>query len=254
MSQTVLFKAEGAVAWATLNRPGVLNAINPEMVEMLITIVRHVAKDKQVHALVLTGSGRAFSAGGDIKAFHAMNQTSFGKFIQLLSQLSKAIHKLNKPVIAAVNGYALAGGFELALMCDVRIAAYSATFGLPDTPLGLSPTSGMTYLLPRVIGLGRAMHLVLSGDPIDAQGAERIGLVSKVVEDDALLGAAGRLANKLASFPELAVTLSKQSLYEACDSDLTAALAIEKKNELACFNTQETSNRIAAFVKSRVKK
>jgi len=251
VSQTVLFKIEGSVAWATLNRPEVMNAINPEMLETLIDIAGKVATYQQIRVLVLTGNGKAFSSGGDIKAFHHMDEAAFQKFIQQLSRLSEAIHTLNKPVIAAINGYALAGGFELALMCDLRVASSSAKFGLPDTPLGLSPTSGMTYLLPRVVGLGRALHLVLDGEPIDADQAERMGLVTGVFPDKDLLGEAGKLAKKLASFPELAMTFGKQSLRAACNSDLATALAVEERNELACFGTQETRQRIAKFAKPR---
>ena len=254
MSQPVLLRSEGAIAWATLNRPEVLNAINPEMLEALLALVHKIAGDDTIRVLILTGNGRAFSAGADIKAMHTMDESSFAKFIEHFRQLSQSLHTLGKPVIAAVNGYALAGGFELALMCDVRIAALSASFGLPDTPLGLPPTSGMTWLLPRVVGLGCAMHLVLSGDPIDAREAERIGLVTEIVEDAALFGIVEKLARRLASFPEMAVRLSKQGLYAACDSDFPASLALEIQNELACFRTEETRQQIAAFVKSRTKK
>ena len=148
---------------------------------------------------MLTGRGRAFSAGGDITAMGGMDEGEFADTIARYMRVSAAFRACPKPIVAAIHGYALAGGFELALMCDVRFAAVGTQFGLPDTPLGLSPTSGMTYLLPRIVGLGRAMYLALSAENIDAEEAERIGLVSRVVAPDALLRrgrgvrAAGRL-------------------------------------------------------------
>ena len=153
-----------------------------------------------------------------------------------------------KPIVAAVHGYALAGGFELALMCDVRFAAAGTRFGLPDTPLGLSPTSGMTWLLPRVIGLGRAMYLTLWGQDIDADEAERIGLVSRVVEPDALLDEAEAFAHLIASYPRVGVAQTKLGFHRALESDFAAATAAEAAAELACFRSPDTRERFRAFV------
>jgi enoyl-CoA hydratase len=162
--------------------------------------------------------------------------------------VSTAFRQCSRPVIAAVHGYALAGGFELALICDVRLAAVGAKFGLPDTPLGLSPTSGMTYLLPRIVGLGRALHLTLSADTIDATEAERIGLVSRVIDADALMTEASSYARKLASYPRVGVTNAKAEFYGALDSDFAAATARELAGEAACFRSPDVRRRLRDFL------
>src|SRR5262249_959125 len=159
-------------------------------------------RDEGVRCIVLAGAGRAFCAGGDLKAMLAMkNRDEFRAYIQLYQQLSAEMWQLEKPTLAAVHAYALAGGFQLALLSDIRIAAEDAVFGLPDTPLGINPTSGMTWWLPRIVGMGWARHLVLTGDNIDARQAERIGLVTRVIPAAELEREARTLAGKMAGYP-----------------------------------------------------
>ena len=189
----VELEIRGDVAIVTLARPDKLNAINDDMLLGLLDAVESVGRTDAIGAAVLTGRGRAFSAGGDITAMDGMDDDAFAATIARYMEVSAAVRACPKPFVAAVHGYALAGGFELALICDVRFAARGTQFGLPDTPLGLSPTSGMTWLLPRIVGLGRAMYLTLSADSIDADEAQRIGLVDRVVEPDDLLGRGGGL-------------------------------------------------------------
>ncbi len=249
----VLYESRGSIGWITLNRPEVLNAINPAMLHGLLKILDEASKDSSTRVLILTGSGRAFSAGGDIKAMQAMDEPTFSETIHLYMRLSQAMRDLDQPVIAAVNGYALAGGFELMLLCDIRIAAASAKFGLPDTIIGLSPTSGMTWLLPRIVGLGHAMHLTLEGNMIDAQKAERIGLVTGVVEDDALHKTVEKLAATIGSFPEVGVTNTKRGFYSALESTSKAAMKSEEKRELECFQFEDTRKAFAAFLARKKK-
>lgn len=248
MSESVKYEVREPVAWATLNRPDVLNAINDDMLQALLKIVRDVAADSRVRVLVLTGAGRAFSAGGDIKAMHGMTEQTFRETIRQYQQLSQATRDLDKPVLAAVNGYAMGGGFELALICDLRVASLSAKFGLPDIHLGLSPTSGMTYLLTRAIGASRAMNLALTNETIDAREAERIGLVTRVVADEALLDTVGGLAREIAARPALGLAYTKRGFYKAEESDFAAALAQEEEYEVACFRSEVTQRAFAAFL------
>lgn len=241
----------GDMALITLGRPEKLNAIDDEMLDGLLEAIETVAASEIVGAAILTGRGRAFSAGGDIAAMDGMDETAFAATIARYMRVSAAFRACPKPIVAAVHGYALAGGFELALMCDVRFAAAGTRFGLPDTPLGLSPTSGMTWLLPRVIGLGRAMYLTLWGHDIDAAEAERIGLVSRVVEPDALLAEAEAFAHLVASYPRVGVAWTKLGFQHALESDFAAATDSEAAAELACFRSPETRERFRAFVERK---
>ena len=244
-------ETRGDVAFISLNRPEKLNAINDDMLTGLLNAVEAIGRSDAIGAAVLSGRGRAFSAGGDITAMAAMDERAFADTISLYMRVSAAFRACPKPIIAAVHGYALAGGFELALICDVRFAATGTQFGLPDTPLGLSPTSGMTYLLPRAIGLGRAMYLTLSAEDIDADEAERIGLVSRVVEPDALLAEAEAFARRVASYPRVGVAWTKQAFHGALDGDFASATRTEEEAELDCFRSPDTRERLRNFADRR---
>jgi enoyl-CoA hydratase/carnithine racemase len=246
MSQ-VEVETRGDIAVITLARPEKLNAITAEMLDGLLDAIELVGASESMGAAVLTGRGRAFSAGGDITAMAGMDEAEFRDTIARYMRVAAAFRDCPKPIIAAVHGYALAGGFELALLCDVRFAARGTKFGLPDTPLGLSPTSGMTWLLPRVVGLGRAMYLTLDAEPFDADEAERIGLVSRVVEPDALLAEAEAFAHKLAGYPRVGVEWTKRGFHRALESTFTDATASEMEAEVACLRSNETRARLGAF-------
>ncbi len=244
---TVRLEIRGDVAIITLDRPEKLNAIDDDMLDGLLAAIEEAGRAEAIGAAVLTGRGRAFSAGGDITAMADMDEEAFAATIARYMRLAAAFRACRVPIIAAVHGYALAGGFELALLCDVRFAATGTQFGLPDTPLGLSPTSGMTWLLPRVVGLGRAMYLTMWAEPIDAEEALRIGLVSRVVEPDALLPEAEAFAHRLAGYPRLGVVGTKRGFLDALETEFEAATAAEAEAELACFRTPETRARLRAF-------
>ena len=239
-------RGDVAVVW--LDRPEKLNAISVEMLDGLLDAVESIGRSADVGAAVLAGRGRAFSTGGDITEMHAMDEQQFADAISRYMRLSTAFRSCPKPIVAAVHGYALAGGFELALMCDVRFAAVGTQFGLPDTPLGLSPTSGMTYLLPRIVGLGRALYLALGAENIDADEALRIGLVSRVVEPDALVDEAEAFARLVASYPRVGTAWTKRTLHESLDLDLEAATHLETEAEVDSFRSPETRRRFQAFV------
>ncbi len=248
MATAVEVEIRDDVAWVGLNRPEKLNAINDDVLDGLLASIKRIGGDNAIGAAVLFGHGRAFSAGGDITAMDAMDEPTFARTIAKYMAVATAFRACPKPIIAAVHGYVMAGGFELALICDVRLAAAGTKFGLPDTPLGLSPTSGMTYLLPRIVGLGRALHLTLSAETFDAAEAERIGLVSRVVAGDRLMAEAEAYARKLTAYPRIGVVHTKAEFYAALDGDFAAATAREHAGELACFRAPEVRQRLRDFV------
>jgi enoyl-CoA hydratase len=241
----------GDVAIVTLDRPEKLNAINDEVLDGLLDAIETIGRSETIGAAVLTGRGRAFSAGGDIAAMDGMDDEAFAATIARYMTVSAAFRACPKPIVAAVHGYALAGGFELALMCDVRFAARGTLFGLPDTPLGLSPTSGMTWLLPRIIGLGRALDLALSGENIDADEAQRIGLVTRVTVPSTLLGEADAYAHRIASYPRVGVAWTKLGIGRAMESSFEEATRNEAEAELACFRSPATRARFRAFIERK---
>ena len=238
----------GDVAIITLARPEKLNAISVEMLDELFDAVEEIGRSETIGAAVLTGRGRAFSTGGDISAMHEMDEREFADTVGRYMRLSAACRACPRPIVAAIHGYALAGGFELALMCDVRFAATGTQFGLPDTPLGLSPTSGMTYLLPRIVGLGRALYLALGAENIDAEEAERIGLVSRVVAEEDLVAEAEAFAHRVASYPQVGVGWTKRTFHDGLDLDFDAATRLETEAEVDSFRSPETRERFQAFV------
>ena len=247
MSDAVLVEERDGVAWMALNRPAKLNAIDGAVLHGLLAAIERIGSDPAIGAAVLHGRGRAFSAGGDITAMSAMDEDEFSRTIGCYMQVADAFRACPKPIIAAVHGHALAGGFELALICDLRIAADDARFGLPDAPLGLSPTSGMTYLLPRVVGLGRAMELILRAENIDANEALRIGLVSQVVPVDTLLEAAGTLAERIAGWPRVGIAMTRSGFYNALDATFEEATAAEHAAELRCFRDPDVAANLQRF-------
>lgn len=253
MNETVLLDCKPPIARISLNRPEKLNAINNAMLHGLLDAISVTERETTIQAVVLHGCGRAFSAGGDIKAMEAMDQPDFATTISLYMQLAAAFRAARKPIIAAVHGYAYAGGFELALLCDIRIAAEKTRFALPDAALGLSPTSGMTYLLPRIVGLGRALHLALTGETVDASEALGIGLVTKVVPSDDLLPTAEEYATRIASYPRVGIASTKEGFLGALDLDFAAASTREYECELRCFAASDVKACFQHFLTGRAR-
>ena len=247
----LLVERDGAVVTFRLDRPHVLNALDVGLVEALLDAVAELHASPDAQCLVIAGNGRAFSAGADLTGMLAMSVPEFTTFIDRLQELARRMRALTIPTVAAVQGHALAGGFELALACDIRVAASNAVFGLPDTGIGLSPTSGMSYLLPRVVGEGWARHLLLAGEWIDAAVAERIGLVTRVVAPDDLAATAAALARDLAAHPPDGLAHIKAELARGTDADFEAALGDEARREVACFETDDVRERLRAFVERR---
>jgi enoyl-CoA hydratase/carnithine racemase len=247
-AEILQYSATDGIATLRLNRPEALNALNPPLVAALIEAMERVRRDEAVRCAVIVGAGRAFSAGGDLKAMLAMKREEFREYILLLQRLSTEMRRAAKPIVAAVHGYALAGGLELAVNCDIRIAAEGTQFGLPDTPVGMSPTSGMTFALPRIVGMGWAKYLAFTGEPIDAAQAQRIGLVTHVVPAGQHEAAALAVARRIGAHPPVAIRHVKLGLDLAADVGQETALRYETDAEVACFDTEAVGANLRAFV------
>ncbi|MDF2928128.1 MAG: Crotonyl-CoA hydratase [Anaerospora sp.] len=250
--QNLLFEKEGSIGLLTINRPKVLNALNRETMTEICQVVGKIATDPEVAVLIITGAGeKSFVAGADIsemRTLSALEGRAWSKFSQATFN---AIENLPQPVIAAVNGYALGGGCELAMSCDIRIASEKAKFGQPEVLLGVVAAFAGTQRLPRLVGKGRAKELLFTGDQIDAAEACRIGLVNKVVPAGELLTAAKALAAKIISRGPVAVQLCKAAVNEGLDMDLESGQAYEAEVFGLCFATADQKEGMNAFVEKR---
>lgn len=250
--RNLLFEKEGSIGLLTINRPQVLNALNRETMTEISQVVGKIATDPEVAVLIITGAGeKSFVAGADIsemRTLSALEGRAWSKFSQATFN---AIENLPQPVIAAVNGYALGGGCELAMSCDIRIASDKAKFGQPEVLLGVVAAFAGTQRLPRLVGKGRAKELLFTGDQIDAAEACRIGLVNKVVPAGELLTAAKALAAKIISRGPVAVQLCKAAVNEGLDMDLESAQAYEAEVFGLCFATADQKEGMNAFVEKR---
>jgi len=250
--ESIEFRKEGTIGIITLNRPERLNVICEEFLIDLDVALKDIEMDDDLGALVITGSGNVFAAGADIKEIQSIDGVvSAHRFIARVQQSFSRIEELEKPVIAAVNGLALGGGCELALVCDMRVSAETATFGLPEIKLGVLPGAGGTQRLPRLVGVGRAKELLYSGESIDAQEAYRIGLVNKVVADDVLKKTALEMAGRLAVRPPVALRLIKSAVNRGVNMELQSALAYESRCFEMLFTTRDQKEGMRAFVEKR---
>ena len=251
--ETIVVEREGTVALVTLNRPAVLNALNMLMLGELRDAFMKLDADASVGAIILTGSGeRAFAAGADIGELGALPDPASGARQARLGQaLTLQIEGLRVPVIAAVNGFALGGGCELALACDIRIASDRAKFGQPEVNLGLMPGYGGTQRTARLAGRGMAMYLCLSGETIDAREAHRAGLVERVVPHADLLVEARRIAGLIASKAPLAVAATKRAIDEGIGVPLATGLGIEASHFGMLVGTRDFAEGTAAFLAKR---
>jgi enoyl-CoA hydratase len=251
--ETILLERDGAVATITLNRPGVLNALNAVMLDELAELFTQLDRDEELRAVIVTGAGaKAFAAGADIGELNALPNAHAGERQARKGQaLTRAIERLRVPVIAAVNGFALGGGCELAMACDVRVASENAKFGQPEVNLGILPGYGGTQRMPRLIGEGMAMYLCLTGEMIDAQEALRAGLVQKVVPLDGLLAEARRIAGLIASKAPLAIAATKRAIVDGAALALDDALALEALLFGQAVTTDDFAEGSRAFLDKR---
>ncbi len=250
--ENLLYECHDGIATVTVNRPKALNALNQATLKELLCLFAEIRDDDSVKIVILTGAGeKAFVAGADIAEMQSIDAATGRQFALLGHQLAATIETLPKPVIAAVNGFALGGGCELALCCDIRLASETARFGQPEVNLGVIPGFGGTQRLPRLIGKGRACELLMTGDMIDASEAHRIGLVNKVLPAEDLLAAATKMATKIASKGPVAVSLVKSALHDGLESDLARACAHEADLFGLCFATADQKEGMLAFLEKR---
>jgi len=248
----LLLEIEAGIAVVTVNRPAALNALNLELLDELAAVFTALKTRSDVACVILTGSGaKAFVAGADIAAMQPLNAVAASHFARRGHAMLNIIETLPKPVIAAVNGFALGGGCELAMACDIRLAAENARFGQPEVNLGVIPGFGGTLRLSRLIGKGRAKELIFTGDMIDAQEAWRIGLVNKVVPADALLPEARKMAAKIAGKGPVAVRFAKEAIDNGLEMDQDRAGRFESDLFGLCFATADQKEGMQAFLDKR---
>lgn len=252
--KAVRYHREKNVGVITLNRPERLNAINPDLLKDLISQLNVARQDEDAVSIILTGAGRSFCAGEDLKETQSGKSLSqWKKEIDALQETQRIILKLGKPLIAAIRGYAVGGGLEFALSCDIRIAARDAKFGFPETGVGLTITSAGTKLISQLVGLGKAKELVFTGEIIDAQQALQIGLVNQVVSDAQLLDAALNMCERIGRNSPMSLKLSRMALDEGLHTSFEQILALEAEHLLACV-TAGNQERFVAHKLAEMKK
>ncbi len=251
--ELVLYEAIDGVAKITINRPSKYNALNAEVTLELTKAMKQAENDPNIRVAILTGAGdKAFAAGADITAFPGRDSKAVRPFVERGQDLCKYIESMSKPVIAAINGFALGGGCEIAMACDIRYASANAKFGQPEIKLGIIPGYGGSVRLPRLVGLGVAKELVYAGDNISAEEALRIGLVNRLFDTtEQLMQGVQELANKLATRPGVAIRLAKQSLNNAWVMPLEENLAFEVDAFCETFDTEDKEEGVDAFLNKR---
>jgi enoyl-CoA hydratase len=253
LTHVIYSKAEG-VAWAKLNRPEVLNAMNRQLWLDLQAALRDARSDEAVKVLVITGEGRAFSTGADLKESKTRSIEDYRLYLEALQEVSREVIRYEKPTIAAINGYAVGSGYELALACDLRVAAEAAQIGSPEAKVTSSVTGGAFRLLQDLVGPGKARELLFTGAYIDGREAERIGLVNKAVPAADLLPTVTAMAAKIAANSAFSLKMIKKGLQLAAgEASLEALMAYEVEACLACVSTKERQDSLNEFAKRKEK-
>jgi enoyl-CoA hydratase/carnithine racemase len=249
---SVLYETKGSIAYVTLNRPKVLNALNQGAWGDLRTAFEHARDDAAVLGVILTGAGdKAFIAGEDISELSRATALEAEKSSRAGQAVLDLIENLGKPVIAAVNGFALGGGCETAMACTIRVAAEHARFGQPEVKLGIPPGAGGTQRLPRLVGKGRALQLILSGEMISAQDAYRIGLVNEVVPAAGLIARCEAILRQILANAPVAVRFALEAVNKGMETSLSAGLLLEASLFAICATTQDKKEGTAAFLEKR---
>ena len=251
MYDTIKYEVKGPLAYVTINRPEALNALNRTVLEELFDVFNKIDADSNIRAVILTGAGRSFVAGADIVQMSTMTVAEGRAFAAYGQKVMNFIEKTEKPVIAAVNGFALGGGCELAMACDFRIASAKAKFGQPEVGLGITPGFGGTQRLSKLVGKGMAKLLILTADTIGAEEAMRIGLVEKVVAPEDLLATCEEIAGKIAAKAPIAVSMAKTCINKGYHLDLFSGSALEAEAFGGCFGTEDQKEGMQAFIEKR---
>jgi enoyl-CoA hydratase len=252
MYKTLIYEKKENIGLLTINRPEKMNAISQELTTELSQLLDDIENDEKLRVLVITGSGdKAFVAGADINEIVDRDARLGRKVSRERQEIFSRLENLHVPVIAAVNGYALGGGLELALACSIRICSEKAQFGAPEVKLGIIPGDGGTQRLPRLIGLGRAMEMIITGDFIDAQEAYRVGLANNVFPPEKLMEKAMELAQKIASRPPLAVRYAKEAVNRSQEGDTASGFALESYLHALSCTTEDKKEGVSAFLEKR---
>jgi enoyl-CoA hydratase len=249
--ENIVLEVRDEIAYLRVDRPKVLNALNAATIGELETALERVASDEGIRALVWHGEGKAFIAGADIRELTVLNPLGAKRIARRGQELLNRLENLGKPSVAAINGFALGGGCEMALGCTLRVAARSARIGLPEVGLGVIPGYGGTQRLTRIVGKGRALELILTGDPIPAEEAHRIGLVNRVVDDAELLDAATALAQRILKNGPLAVAAAMESVNRGSDLALDDGQVLESSLFGVLAGTEDMREGTSAFMEKR---
>lgn len=250
--KNTLYEKRDGIATITINRPATLNALDEEIFLEILSRLEDAEKDENVRVVVITGAGeKAFCAGLDLETVKGINPINAWETTRRGQKLTLAIEELGKPVIAAINGYALGGGLELAMACDIRIASENARVGQPEVNVGLIPGLGGTQRLPRLVGKGIAKELVFTGKMIDAKTAERIGLVNMVVPPERLKSAVEELAKEIMSKPPIAIKLAKELINNSIETDQRTGLIHEAEAFGILSSTEDFREGVSAFLEKR---
>ncbi len=249
--QNLIIEQQNGIALIRINRPKALNALNIEVLTELDKAVEGIAEDNDIRVLVLTGEGKAFVAGADIAEMKDLAPGEARRFSQFGQRVFRKIELLEKPTIAAINGFALGGGCELAMCCDIRIASKGARLGQPEATLGITPGWAGTQRLSRIVGLPKAKELIFTGDMIEAEEALRIGLINKLVVDAELMPQTMLLAEKIASRSQTAIRYAKIAMTRGIHMDLDTAHTIESNLFALCFADSDQRQLMEAFMEKR---
>lgn len=249
--QWIDLRKEEHIGIITINIPQTLNALTSGVLDELEEAFDIAARDRDIYVIILTGAGKAFVAGANISEMKEFNSLSGREFAHRGMDIFRKIESMEKPVIAAVNGYALGGGCELAMCCDIRIASVKAKFGQPEVGLGICPGFAGTQRLQRLVGIGKAKELIFTCDIIDGEEAVRIGLAEKVVPHEELMDTAMEMAKKIASKGQIAVRYSKEAINKGADTDIDSGMIIEKNLFGMCFATADQKEGMTAFIEKR---
>jgi enoyl-CoA hydratase len=248
-NRNIVTETEGEIGIARLNRPQVLNALSHQLMDELVTALEQFDHDDNIRVIVLTGSDRAFAAGADIKEMS--DETTIGIMLKDRFATWDRIRNIKKPIIAAVSGFALGGGCELVMNCDIIVASETAQFGQPEINIGVIPGAGGTQRLTRVVGKHKAMEMILTGRPITAQEAYDLGLVNKIAPVELYLEVAKDLAKEIAKKSPIAVRLAKEAVLKTFDTSISEGLQFERKNFYMLFASEDQKEGMRAFLEKR---
>ena len=251
MYENIKYEVSESIGYVTINRPKALNALNMDVLKDLYAAFTAIEADENVKAVILTGEGKAFVAGADIAQMSQLNALEGREMMIMGHKVMNLIEAVEKPVIAAVNGFALGGGCELAMACDIRIASEKAKFAQPEVGLGIIPGFGGTQRLARLVGKGMAKYMIMTAEMISAAEAYRIGLVEKVAAPEELMDEAVRVAKTIASKAPIAIATAKTAINNGFDMDMKSASKFEIETFTAAFGSEDKTEGMAAFLEKR---